>query len=113
MKLLLNNKEKVNVEMQLSRHKGFLNRMLYYWASLYREGFKKGQKYTELQKTYSLVFTDFKLFPQIEDFINSFSVLSTGSLHFPLTDHLSITVVELAKFPFGIKDFFEFQENWP
>ena len=103
LKLLLSNKEYINVEIQASFHKGFIPRILYYWSSLYGEGLERGKDYTQLTRTYSLVFTDFNLLRERKDFINSFTILSEKPPHFPLTNHLNITIVELAKFETEIK----------
>ena len=40
LKLKLNNKEKINVEMQSTQKKDFLSRVLFYWAKLYTEDLK-------------------------------------------------------------------------
>ena len=103
LKILLNNQERINVEMQANSHSGFTPRTLYYWSSLYGEGFKKGESYNQLARTYSLIFTDFNWLCETKDFITSFSILSQKPPHFPLSDHLNITVVELPKFEKGIK----------
>ena len=103
----------VNIEMQSLNHKQFLERILYYWAKLYTEDFKKGQSWKELPQAFSLVFADFKIWPKEKDLIHSFSVRRDKPPHFPLTRHLRMVFVELGKFQRkDLKNLIDLEDLW-
>ena len=62
LRVQLNTGEKINVEMQSISKKGFLNRVLFYWARLYTDNLRKAEDYHHLCPAYSLIFTDFSVF---------------------------------------------------
>ena len=101
LKLKLQSGEKVNVEMQSVSKKGFLQRILFYWARLYTEELKKTEGYHKLCPTYSLIFTNFNVLKEAKDFLTSFSVRSDQVPYFILNNHLKIIMVELSKFHKG------------
>ena len=53
LRLQLNTGELVNVEMQAFPHKGFSERILFYWAKNYISRLKEGEDYTKLCPSYS------------------------------------------------------------
>ena len=112
LKLELNTGEKINVEMQSAYKKGFLSRILFYWARLYTEGFKQGKEYEKLHPTYSLIFTEFSMFKETKDVVTSFSLLSDESPHFCLNRDLKIVFVELSKFKTNIKGLIDLKDYW-
>ena len=95
----LNTGEKVNIEMQTVNQIDFIERILYYWASAYKQSLKKGEPYLNLKPTYSLVFVNFPIFrDKTEDFLNGFSICSKKPPHFTLTNHFDMTIVDLSRF---------------
>ena len=54
----------IDVEIQLSRHKDYRERTLFYWAKLYVSGLKKGSKYKDLKRTIAVNILDFNIFPR-------------------------------------------------
>ncbi len=112
LKLELNTGEKINVEMQSAYKKGFLSRILFYWARLYTEGFKQGKEYEKLHPTYSLIFTEFSVFKQTQDVVTSFSLLSDKSPHFCLNRDLRIVFVELSKFKTRLEGLIDLRDHW-
>ncbi len=112
LKLELSTGEKINVEMQSAYKKGFLSRILFYWARLYTEGFKQGKEYEKLHPTYSLIFTEFSMFKETKDVVTSFSLLSDEKPHFCLNRDLKIVFVELSKFKTSIKGLIDLRDYW-
>ena len=96
----LNTGETVNVEMQTVRHESFMERMLYYSARRYGGMLKKGEGYESLRPVYSLVFADFRLFPEQKPgrLVSSFSVRQDLPPHFLLSEHLRMVFVDLTRF---------------
>ena len=86
--------------MQTIRHESFMERMLYYSARLYGGTLKKGEGYESLRSVYSLVFADFRLFPEQKPRrpVSSFSVREDRPPHFLLSDHLWMVFVDLTRF---------------
>ena len=98
LRLILDNKETVNVEMQMCSHKFFIERILFYWAKNYLSQLKSGGEYESLHPTYSLVFCDFNLFGKTEDFYHCFSIRMDQEPYSVLSSHLRMVFVELSKF---------------
>ena len=98
LRVQLDNKEWVNVEMQAFPQEGFVKRAIYYLTRIFGGFLPKGKKYTEIHSAYSLIFAGFVMFKDSEDHIHSFSLRSDKPPFRRLSDALSITVVELVKF---------------
>ena len=99
--------------MQSVSKKGFLQRVLFYWARLYTEELKKTEGYHKLCPTYSLIFTNFNVLKEAKDFLTSFSVRSDQVPYFILNNHLKIIVVELSKFHKGeLGELFDLRDLW-
>ena len=79
--------ENINIEMQAMHHTQFKERTLFYWKNIYGQDFKSGENYDVLRPAYSLIFADFRLFANSEDFLNSFSIRSDKPPYFVLTEH--------------------------
>ena len=94
----LDSGELVNVEMQAFPHSGFLERILLYWAKNYSSQLKSGEQYQKLCPVYSLIFSEFDLFSETNQFYNSFSIRRDTSPYFRFNQDLSLVTVELSKF---------------
>ena len=109
--------ENINIEMQTMHHTHFMERTLFYWKKIYGQDFKSGEKYDVLRPAYSLIFADFRLFADSEDFLNSFSIRSDKPPYFVLTDHFGMTMVDLSLFSAvpeekGSKPFVDMGSSW-
>ncbi len=136
LRLQLNTGELVNVEMQAFPHKGFSERILFYWAKNYISQLKEGEKYKTLRPSYSLIFSKFDLFPRYRTgdlsqkpisgsansfsgvrsgkACNSFSIRSDKAPHFCFNRDLRFVTVELSKFQSGgdMSTLVDFQDIW-
>ena len=113
LSLLLENRSKVNVEMQILPEVSFFNRVIFYWSKMYGSSLKRGQSYSQLKPVYSLIITDFSVFPDISSYVNAFSIRSDRSPYFPLNNHLQMVFVELSKFKEKeVKNLFDIRDLW-
>ena len=113
LRLQLSTGEKINVEMQSTQKKGFLSRILFYWAKLYTEDFNQAEEYEKLHPTYSLIFTDFSVFKETQSVVSCFSLLSENSPHFCFNKDLKIVFVELSKFKkTTVEGLIDLQDYW-
>ena len=86
------------MEMQAFPHKSFTKRILLYLAKNYGSQLKTGEKYEKLCPAYSLIFSTYDLFSEIDRFYTSFSIRSDESPYFCFDEGLRIVTVELSKF---------------
>jgi len=56
-----------NIEVQTHSHKGFFDRMLYYWAKTYASRLRRGEKYRRLRPVRSIVITEFSVFRKLKE----------------------------------------------
>ena len=73
LRVHLDNGMSVNIEMQTADKESFTERILFYLCRLYTRNLKKGEEYVKICPAYSLVFTTFTVFKELEDFILCFS----------------------------------------
>jgi len=94
IKLLLQNKTVIDIEIQSLWNTEFVPRILFYWSKMFIENFKEGQPYTSLNKciTISLVAEGFKLHNNIH---TRYHLLEEGS-HTKLTDLMEIHFLNLS-----------------
>ena len=100
LKLRLNTGDYVNIEMQTFPESAFSERLLYYLCRMYvdEQNLRKGKKYEELSRCYSLVFTNFSLNKKLKDVCSSFSFRQDKPPHVVYSDRLRIIVVDLSGF---------------
>jgi len=103
-----------DIEMQVHPHKGFVNRSLYYWASLYSEQLEKGESYGIVRPVVCINFVDFPLFPDTDENHHRFMISDVKKPERVLTEDLDIHFVELCKKPkreSSLAGWAEFLEN--
>lgn len=86
----------IDVEIQLLNKKDFVERSIYYWASLFTSTVKRGEKYNGAKSTMSLNILDFRLFQDCEDFNTNFTFYDPDH-NLALSDKVRIGFVELPK----------------
>ena len=57
----IDDKEYVNIEMQVADKDNLIERILYYWARLYTRNIKRGEDYINLNKTIEVLIVDFEI----------------------------------------------------
>ena len=90
--------EIINVEIQVNPSQAFGKRIVYYNGCIFVRQLRKGDEYRKLNRTISIVITNFVLFGENEDWFNRFRWynIDNGTL---LTDAQEINVLELPKLP--------------
>ena len=61
LELDINNKEKVDVEVQLLKNDEFIRRLLFYWSRIYSKQIHRGDEYTKARKVVIIAITDFEI----------------------------------------------------
>ncbi len=95
----------INLEMQAShmvedldgQHKNLKGKSIYYLTDLHSSQPAKGmRRYDRLSRSYQITFCSYTVFPNMQDYVNSFSLRhdTTGEL---LSNAISLTFVELSK----------------
>ena len=87
----------IHVEMQTLYHKGFEGRIVAYNGREFSSQLRVSQQYTKLNAVYSIIITDFVLFPETETYHDVF--MYRGEKGNILTDLTQIHVIELPKLP--------------
>ncbi len=90
----------VNVEIQLLKRAGYVERALFYSAKMVSGSLKKGQAYINLPSAISLNVVDYKLFTDEErkDRVHTAYRLRDTQTGPELTDNLELHFIELPKF---------------
>ena len=57
----INNKEPVDIEMQIADNKNIEKRILFYWAKLYLKQLKVGENYNQLNRSIGIIFLDYEI----------------------------------------------------
>ena len=113
LRVQLNSGELVNVEMQAFPHAGFLERILLYWAKNYSSQLKSGEQYQKLCSVYSLIFSEFDLFSETNQFYSFFSIRRDTPPYFCFNQDLNLVTVELSKFKKrDISTLLDSREEW-
>ena len=61
LELDINNKEKVDVEVQLLKNDEFIRRLLFYWSRIYSKQIHRGDEYTKARRVVIIAITDFEI----------------------------------------------------
>ena len=104
----INDKEYINVEMQVYNKKNLLERILYYWAKIYTRNVKKKEDYIELKKTIEVLIVDFEI-KQLKElgYHSKWKIIEEKDRKLILTDDLEIHIIEINK----IKNLTEKEKN--
>ena len=94
----INNKQNVDIEMQMISNEKLPERILYYWARLFSKGIKKGEDYEKLEKTIAILITNEKIekFEELK-YHTEWKIFETENKKEILTDKLEIHIIELEK----------------
>ena len=94
----INNKQNVDIEMQMISNEKLPERILYYWARLFSKGIKKGEDYEKLEKTIAILITNEKIekFEKLK-YHTEWKIFEKENKKEMLTDKLEIHIIELEK----------------
>ena len=108
----LDSGENVNIEMQSYYQKDLILRMLSYWSFSYIQDVDRGDDYSQLNPTYSLIFTDFTVFKELHGHITELKLRATKKPELDLNIPMKIVVVELNKFKKSYLDLVDMTDRW-
>ena len=104
----VDNGDQIDVEMHCATREeidtkftNFINKYTYYLADLHSSQKSKGKKYHELVRTYQATFCMYTVLPSLPDFVNRFSLRTSGGVQ--LTDQINMVIVELSKLNNALK----------
>ncbi|MCM1474263.1 MAG: Rpn family recombination-promoting nuclease/putative transposase, partial [Muribaculaceae bacterium] len=95
LKLTLNGKTSVNIEIQVLNYSNYKERTLFYWAKVYTEELQKNEDYINLKNVIAINVIDFNLF-DCEEYHSTFKIFEEHRQEL-LTDKLRIDFLELKK----------------
>lgn len=99
LQLEINNKEKVDVEIQLCKRKDFVERILYYLARLYVDQIKRGKKYNEVKRVVMVAIVDFEIeeMKEIKGMESRWKIIETKNREKILTEKVEIIIIQIKK----------------
>ena len=94
----IDDKEYVNIEMQVADKDNLIERILYYWARLYTRNIKRGEDYINLNKTIEVLIVDFEI-NSLKDvgYHSKWKITEENARNLILTDDLEIHIIEIPK----------------
>ena len=109
----LDNKEEIDVEMQVVNNKDIQERMLFYWSKMYSEGIMSGEDYKELKKVIVILITGYEIeeMRKIEKTLTKWQIREEKYQNEVLTDKMEFYILELPKYR-KYKDISESLKNW-
>ena len=84
-----------DVEVQTDSHRGFYDRMLYYWTRTYGTQIQRGEDYKLLRPVRSVIITEFPVFSELRGLHTVFEVRARENPAVLLSDHLQIHFLRL------------------
>ena len=99
LQLDINNKEKVDVEIQLIEREDFVERLLFYLSRLYQGQIKRGMDYSEAKRIVLIAILDYKLdiTKGIKEIETKWNLLEKNHPKLELTKLIEIRILELEK----------------
>lgn len=95
----INDKEKVDIEVQLIDRKNLVERMLFYFSKLYASTIDKGEDYISAKKVVIISIIDYELdlTKEIKEMETIWNIIERKNKKLMLTDKLELHIIELRK----------------
>jgi predicted transposase/invertase (TIGR01784 family) len=95
----INEKEKIDIEVQLIDRNNLVERLLFYFSKLYIGEIKKGHNYTEAKRTVVIAIVDFKIdiTKELRQMETIWKLREEKNRELILTDKIEIHIIELEK----------------
>lgn len=103
VRVLLNDSQEINIEIQLSELKVWADRSLFYLSKMFIEQIKLKDSYRVFKKCVSISILNFDLFREDNEFYSCFHIREDNR-HFVYTDKMEFHVIELPKLPNKLKE---------
>ena len=102
IKLILNNKATINIELQMEDEGNWPERSLLYWSRAF-DSIKTGEDYILLKPTYHIGILNFTLFKEAPEFYSEYRLLNVKT-HEAYTDKMIIRILDLTNIDLASKD---------
>ena len=106
----LNNRTKINIEMQVKNYYNTIERSIFYITGIYHENLEKGADYTEIPSTISIWITDYNVFE--EGPIHEKARIRRDYENKILTNKIELHYIQLPKFKEKCKRITNKLEEW-
>lgn len=106
----LDNKTKVNIEMQVKDYYNTIERSIFYSTGLYHENLEAGEDYIDIPRSISIWITDYNVFE--EGSFHEKARLKRDYENIVLTDRLELHYIQLPKFKEKCKRISNELEEW-
>ena len=94
----INNKNPIDIEMQILNNRDIEKRILFYWSKLYLKQLKRGERYKELNRSISIIFLDYEIEKLKELPIHTkWQIRNDKNGKILLTEDLEIHIIEIPK----------------
>lgn len=94
----INNKNPIDIEMQIVDNHDIEKRLLFYWSKLYLKQIERGEDYEKLNRSISIIFLDYKIEKLKELPIHTkWQIKESKNESKILTEDLEIHIIELPK----------------
>ena len=94
----INGEENCNVEMQMVDHDALIARILFYWSKMFQGSIHKGDPYSKLKKSVSILIANFSIKGLEElEYHTKWKIIEEKDRIVILTDLLEIHIIELPK----------------
>jgi predicted transposase/invertase (TIGR01784 family) len=97
IKVETENKERIDIEVQINDVDDYRKRSLFYWSKLYPETLKKGEPYYNLKKSIVISIVNFDLVKESKKYHSIFKIKEKDE-NYIFTDDLELHYIELCKF---------------
>ena len=99
LELDINNKEKVDVEVQLLKNDEFIHRLLYYWSRLYSKQMQRGEEYIKAKRVVIIAIVDFEIdiTKELRRMETIWNIREKEKTEKMLTDLLEIRIINLRR----------------
>ena len=101
--VILNDKDKINIEMQASHYEGWSDRTLIYLCRSF-DSLNHGQDYSEVHRAIQVSFTDFTLFPDAPEFFSTYMLINKMKSTQIYSDKLSIINIDLTNVELAVEE---------
>ena len=98
--------------MQKAYQSSFLDRIYFYWSVLYGQDLNRGDDFSNLNPTHSLIFTNFTLFNGKHNAISVFKSIDPEEAGYQANTPMRLVTVELNKFQKSYHELIDMKQKW-
>jgi predicted transposase/invertase (TIGR01784 family) len=98
VRAVLENNDRVEIEVQLRNLGNMDRRSLFYWSREFTKGLSSGQEYEEVPNVIAINILGYAFLPQVPDFHTTFHIWEDRHRDIMLTDALEIHFIDMVQF---------------